>query len=123
LQIHPGKNVGLGKDYTIFSLIDGVVKFEKKDAKRKKVSFNQNLRLTLLPRNTPVEEPRICRESSERALKEKDALTWSASAEEPNNQRKAVERASPQSNQLKKQSWCRRGQQLYSMHCALFKPP
>lgn len=27
-KFHPGKNVGLGKDYTIFSLIDGVVKFE-----------------------------------------------------------------------------------------------
>ncbi len=26
---HPGKNVGLGKDYTIFSLIDGHVKFQK----------------------------------------------------------------------------------------------
>jgi len=27
-KIHPGKNVGLGNDYTIFSLIDGYVKFE-----------------------------------------------------------------------------------------------
>lgn len=34
-QFHPGENVGLGKDYTIFSLIDGVVKFEyKRDDKR-----------------------------------------------------------------------------------------
>jgi large subunit ribosomal protein L27 len=29
LQVHPGKNVGLGRDYTLFSLIDGVVVFEK----------------------------------------------------------------------------------------------
>ena len=36
-KIHPGDNVGLGKDYTIFALIDGVVKFERKDKKRKKV--------------------------------------------------------------------------------------
>jgi large subunit ribosomal protein L27 len=28
-QVHAGKNVGLGKDYTLFSLIDGVVHFEK----------------------------------------------------------------------------------------------
>jgi large subunit ribosomal protein L27 len=28
-KVHPGKNVGLGKDYTLFALIDGVVKFEK----------------------------------------------------------------------------------------------
>src|SRR4051812_6541961 len=35
---HPGKNVGLGRDYTIYSLIDGVVTFEHKDKKRQKVS-------------------------------------------------------------------------------------
>ena len=29
-KFKPGKNVGLGKDYTVFSLITGVVKFEKK---------------------------------------------------------------------------------------------
>ncbi len=28
-KFHPGENVGLGKDYTLFALIDGVVKFEK----------------------------------------------------------------------------------------------
>jgi large subunit ribosomal protein L27 len=37
-KIHPGKNVGLGKDYTIFSKIEGVVTYEKLDKKRKKVS-------------------------------------------------------------------------------------
>jgi len=35
---HPGKNVGLGKDYTLFALIDGVVTFERKDRSRQKVS-------------------------------------------------------------------------------------
>ncbi len=35
---HPGHNVGLGKDYTIFSKIDGTVKFERLDKRRKKVS-------------------------------------------------------------------------------------
>jgi large subunit ribosomal protein L27 len=35
---HPGRNVGLGRDYTIFALIDGVVKFEHKDKRRFKVS-------------------------------------------------------------------------------------
>jgi large subunit ribosomal protein L27 len=35
---HPGINVGLGKDYTLFSKIDGTVKFERLDKKRKKVS-------------------------------------------------------------------------------------
>ncbi len=37
-KFHPGENVGLGKDYTIFALVDGYVKFERKDKKRKKVS-------------------------------------------------------------------------------------
>lgn len=35
---HPGTNVGLGRDYTIFALIDGVVKFEHKSKTRLKVS-------------------------------------------------------------------------------------
>jgi len=35
---HPGSNVGLGTDYTIYALIDGVVRFEHKDKKRYKVS-------------------------------------------------------------------------------------
>lgn len=29
--VHPGKNVGQGKDYTLFSLIEGQVKFEKRN--------------------------------------------------------------------------------------------
>ncbi|MGI6370238.1 MAG: 50S ribosomal protein L27 [Ignavibacteria bacterium] len=37
-KFHPGENVGLGKDYTIFSLIEGTVKFEQKDKHRKQVS-------------------------------------------------------------------------------------
>lgn len=37
-KIHPGSNVGLGRDHTIYSLIDGFVKFERKDKYRKKVS-------------------------------------------------------------------------------------
>ncbi|MEW6077555.1 MAG: 50S ribosomal protein L27 [Thermodesulfobacteriota bacterium] len=36
-QFHPGNNVGLGKDYTLFSKIDGVVAFEA-SGKRKKIS-------------------------------------------------------------------------------------
>jgi len=37
-KIHPGENVGMGKDYTLFSLINGVVKYERLDKTRKKVS-------------------------------------------------------------------------------------
>jgi large subunit ribosomal protein L27 len=37
-KFHAGKNVGRGKDDTLFALVDGVVKFENKDKNRKKVS-------------------------------------------------------------------------------------
>ena len=37
-KIHPGNNVGLGKDYTIFAKIDGVVTYERKGRNKKKVS-------------------------------------------------------------------------------------
>ena len=37
-KIHPGNNVGVGSDDTIFAKIDGVVTFERKDKFRKKVS-------------------------------------------------------------------------------------
>ena len=36
--IHPGKNVGMGRDYTLFALIDGVVRYERKDKERKRVT-------------------------------------------------------------------------------------
>ena len=37
--IHPGKNVGLGRDYTLFAKIDGVVKYEDFGRNRKRVSI------------------------------------------------------------------------------------
>ena len=37
-KFHAGENVGLGNDYTIYSLIEGQVKFELKDKYRKQVS-------------------------------------------------------------------------------------
>lgn len=37
-KIRPGNNVGLGKDYTLFSLIDGRVKFEHATKERKRAS-------------------------------------------------------------------------------------
>jgi large subunit ribosomal protein L27 len=37
-KFHPGRNVGRGRDDTLFALIDGVVRFERKDRKRQQVS-------------------------------------------------------------------------------------
>ena len=37
-KIHPGNNVGKGGDDTLFAMIEGVVKFERKDKHRKQVS-------------------------------------------------------------------------------------
>ncbi|MEJ7627022.1 MAG: 50S ribosomal protein L27 [Ferruginibacter sp.] len=38
---HPGNNVGLGRDFTIFALTDGVVEFRKTKADRTYVSVNE----------------------------------------------------------------------------------
>jgi large subunit ribosomal protein L27 len=37
-KFHPGKNVGMGRDFTLFALIDGMVAFEYKDKMRQKIS-------------------------------------------------------------------------------------
>jgi large subunit ribosomal protein L27 len=37
-RIHPGVNVGMGKDFTLFALIDGIVKYEAISNNRRKVS-------------------------------------------------------------------------------------
>jgi len=39
-KIHPGINVGMGKDYTIFAKIDGTVAFERLGRDRRKVSVH-----------------------------------------------------------------------------------
>jgi len=41
-QIHPGNNVGCGRDHTLFALIEGIVKFERLGRDRKKVSVYPN---------------------------------------------------------------------------------
>ncbi|HVA79364.1 MAG TPA: 50S ribosomal protein L27 [Candidatus Binataceae bacterium] len=39
-RIHPGRNVGLGRDYTIFALIDGIVKYESYHGDKRQVSVD-----------------------------------------------------------------------------------
>ncbi|WP_104748027.1 50S ribosomal protein L27 [Helicobacter cetorum] len=41
-KVHPGSNVGMGKDHTLYALVDGIVKFEHKDRSRRKVSVVAN---------------------------------------------------------------------------------
>ena len=36
--IHPGDNVGIGRDFTLFALIDGIVKYEPATKSKRKVS-------------------------------------------------------------------------------------
>jgi len=45
-RIHAGENVGVGRDYTLFSLVDGEVKFESFGANRKRVAVYQTERST-----------------------------------------------------------------------------
>jgi large subunit ribosomal protein L27 len=37
-RVHPGNNVGTGKDWTLFALVDGVVKYERHGRDKKRVS-------------------------------------------------------------------------------------
>ena len=41
-KIHPGSNVGVGRDYTLFALIDGAVKFEPNGKSRSRVSVYES---------------------------------------------------------------------------------
>ena len=36
-RIHPGKNVGMGRDFTLFAMIDGIVRYERVGKDRKQV--------------------------------------------------------------------------------------
>ncbi|HLI49463.1 MAG TPA: 50S ribosomal protein L27 [Chthonomonas sp.] len=49
-KLHPGNNVGMGSDYTLFALTDGIVKFEG-DRKRRRVSVYP------VTTNNPAQEP------------------------------------------------------------------
>ena len=40
-RIHPGENVGMGKDYTLFAKVDGVVKYERSGRSRKLASVHE----------------------------------------------------------------------------------
>jgi len=42
-KIHPGTNVGIGKDDTLYSLVDGTVKYERYGKDRKKVSVYEEI--------------------------------------------------------------------------------
>ncbi len=37
-RVHPGRNVGLGRDYTLFALVDGVVSFDRTTGGKRRVS-------------------------------------------------------------------------------------
>lgn len=50
-RIHPGKNVGMGRDYTLFALIDGQVKFNTKKSKRSLVSVIPAAKTDAAPAN------------------------------------------------------------------------
>ena len=39
-RIHPGRNVGMGKDYTLFALTDGIVSYERVGKDRRRVSID-----------------------------------------------------------------------------------
>lgn len=38
-RIHPGRNVGMGRDFTLFAKIDGIVRYDRLDKERKRVNI------------------------------------------------------------------------------------
>lgn len=42
-KFHPGRNVGVGRDFTLFALINGYVKFEWRDRKHRRVAVYPQL--------------------------------------------------------------------------------
>jgi len=52
-QHHPGENVGMGKDHTLFALIDGTVKFQKKRNNRSYVSILPKVEEVIETKATP----------------------------------------------------------------------
>lgn len=53
-KLHPGSNVGLGKDFTLFALIDGIVKFEGGKKRRVSVYAPVLVELESAPSAEPV---------------------------------------------------------------------
>jgi large subunit ribosomal protein L27 len=51
-RIHPGRNVGMGRDYTIYAKVDGVVKYEPHRGDRRKVSVEPMARGEESPQTT-----------------------------------------------------------------------
>jgi large subunit ribosomal protein L27 len=39
MKFQPGTNVGCGKDFTLFALVDGVIKFDHRDKKHKRINI------------------------------------------------------------------------------------
>ncbi|XP_010250698.1 PREDICTED: 50S ribosomal protein L27, chloroplastic [Nelumbo nucifera] len=73
-KFHPGKNVGLGKDHTIYSLIDGLVKFEKFGPDRKKVSVYPRVEQPENPNSYKARKREYFRMQRERRKARKEGL-------------------------------------------------
>ena len=57
-RIHPGRNVGLGRDFTIYALIDGIVKYEGYRGDKRRVSVDAvPMAAESIAESTPVAEP------------------------------------------------------------------
>ena len=54
-RIHPGTNVGLGRDFTLFAMIDGEVKYEWKAKGRRRVSVYPDLAILKISRGSSTQ--------------------------------------------------------------------
>jgi large subunit ribosomal protein L27 len=112
---HPGKGVGLGKDHTIFALVDGIVKFEKKRNDKSFISMipfeiaNAEKAKAALAAKEPVaakakpakKAPVAATKTEEAAPKAKKAKTHTDETEESDHKAKKVKEDGEETPEIK----------------------
>lgn len=98
-KFHPGSNVGMGRDHTLYALIDGEIKFTTKRRNRTFVSVIPNLVEVKESLDTPVAKPKAEKKSAPKADKKESAEVKAESTPkaevkaEPKEEKKASPKA------------------------------
>jgi len=84
-KFHPGENVGMGKDHTIFSTVEGLVKFTKKRNNRNYISvvpfdFDEDVKTTVPAKTKAKVAPPVVEEVVEEKVADTAAETMAATA-------------------------------------------
>lgn len=95
-KFHPGKNVGCGKDHTLFATTDGIVYFSRKKANKKYVDildpevYNKLMEAKKSDAGVSIEEVRLETKEEKPKAKKKAAPKKEAKEEKPKAEKKAA---------------------------------